>query len=55
MNYHHFYDVQFVFDQDSIKALGNQGGNDNKAEATAKAETTTKAETTAKVEIITRK
>ncbi|HHB2054196.1 TPA: NEAT domain-containing protein, partial [Bacillus cereus] len=22
MNYHHFYDVQFVFDQDSIKALG---------------------------------
>ncbi len=29
MNYHHFYDVQFVFDQDSIKALGNQGGNDN--------------------------
>ncbi|MEC3029890.1 NEAT domain-containing protein, partial [Bacillus thuringiensis] len=28
MNYHHFYDVQFVFDQDSIKALGNQGGND---------------------------
>ncbi|MGG8362746.1 NEAT domain-containing protein [Bacillus cereus] len=29
MNYHHVYDVQFVFDQDSIKALGNQGGNDN--------------------------
>ncbi|MEB8748763.1 NEAT domain-containing protein [Bacillus cereus] len=29
MNYHHFYDVQFVFDQDSIKALGNQGGNNN--------------------------
>ncbi|MFB4333674.1 NEAT domain-containing protein [Bacillus cereus group sp. BfR-BA-01311] len=29
MNYHHVYDVQFVFDQDSIKALGNQGGNTN--------------------------
>ncbi|PEL92386.1 NEAT domain-containing protein [Bacillus wiedmannii] len=29
MNYHHFYDVQFVFDQDSIKVLGNQGENDN--------------------------
>ncbi|PDY55049.1 NEAT domain-containing protein [Bacillus toyonensis] len=28
MNYHHVYDVQFVFDQDSIKALGNQGGSD---------------------------
>ncbi|MBD2794656.1 NEAT domain-containing protein, partial [Xenorhabdus sp. CUL] len=27
MNYHHFYDIQFAFDQDSIKALGNQGGN----------------------------
>ncbi|WP_283748896.1 NEAT domain-containing protein, partial [Bacillus cereus] len=29
MNYHHVYDVQFVFDQDSIKALGTQGGNNN--------------------------
>ncbi|EOP35064.1 NEAT domain-containing protein, partial [Bacillus cereus] len=29
MNYHHFYDIQFAFDKGSIKALGNQGGNDN--------------------------
>ncbi|MDR4260679.1 cell surface protein, partial [Bacillus pacificus] len=27
MNYHHFYDIQFAFDKDSIKPLDNQGGN----------------------------
>ncbi len=29
MNYHHFYDVQFVFDQNSIKVSGNEDGNNN--------------------------
>ncbi|PHG22912.1 cell surface protein, partial [Bacillus wiedmannii] len=28
MNYHHFYDIQFAFDKDSVKPLDNQGGND---------------------------
>ncbi|MEI3891447.1 MULTISPECIES: NEAT domain-containing protein, partial [unclassified Bacillus (in: firmicutes)] len=32
MNYHHFYDVQFVFDEGSIKFLGNnQGGNEDQS------------------------
>ncbi|PER22914.1 NEAT domain-containing protein, partial [Bacillus cereus] len=29
MNYHHFYDIQFAFDKDSIRSLDNQGGKDN--------------------------
>ncbi|PNS29176.1 NEAT domain-containing protein, partial [Bacillus sp. AKBS9] len=29
MNYHHFYDIQFAFDNDSIQPLDNQGGNNN--------------------------
>ncbi|WP_309462279.1 NEAT domain-containing protein, partial [Bacillus paranthracis] len=27
MNYHHFYDIQFAFDNDSIQPLDNQGEN----------------------------
>ncbi|OBZ56603.1 cell surface protein, partial [Bacillus cereus] len=32
MNYHHFYDIQFVFDKNSIQALGNQGGDNNQGD-----------------------
>ncbi|HDR7895572.1 TPA: NEAT domain-containing protein, partial [Bacillus pacificus] len=29
MNYHHFYNIQFAFDKDSIQPVENQGGNNN--------------------------
>ncbi|CAM3924786.1 NEAT domain-containing protein [Bacillus paranthracis] len=35
MNYHHFYDIQFAFDNDSIQPLDNQGGNNNQDDNTA--------------------
>ena len=48
MNYHHFYDIQFAFDNDSIQPL------DNRVETTIKAEVTTKMETITKAKMTTR-